>query len=88
MLLVRPVRSIPSACMRIPAVANYLVVFDYQFNAVENGENELFRAYKEMFEIGVSQQSGSWRAALKVYIPYHNVLFVSGVPNFECYTLQ
>ncbi|KAJ3477945.1 hypothetical protein NLI96_g10112 [Meripilus lineatus] len=66
--------SIPSTLV-VLCVLSRSTGFDYQFNAVENGENELFRAYKEMFEIGVSQQSGSWRSALAVYIPYHDVLF-------------
>ncbi|CAL1713683.1 unnamed protein product [Somion occarium] len=49
--------------------------FDYQFNAIENGDNELLRAYKDMFEIGISQQSGGWRSAFIVYVPYHDYLF-------------
>ncbi|KAI0076708.1 cytochrome-450 hydroxylase [Panus rudis PR-1116 ss-1] len=49
--------------------------FDYQFNAIENGDNELFRAYKDMFEVAVSQQSNGLKAAFIVYVPYHDVLF-------------
>ena len=43
--------------------------FDYQFNAIHDESNELFAAYKEMFEIAVSQQGGGlWELAI-VYAP-------------------
>ena len=43
--------------------------FDYQFNAIHDDSNELFLAYKEMFEIAVSQQGGGlWELAI-MYVP-------------------
>ena len=43
--------------------------FDYQFNAIRDESNELFTAYKEMFEIAVSQQGGGlWELAI-LYAP-------------------
>ncbi|RPD56633.1 cytochrome-450 hydroxylase [Lentinus tigrinus ALCF2SS1-7] len=46
-----------------------LAGFDYQFNAIHDESNELFMAYKEMFEIAVSQQGGGlWELAI-VYAP-------------------
>ena len=43
--------------------------FDYQFNAIQDESNELFTAYKEMFEIAVSQQGGGLWELLIVYLP-------------------
>ena len=51
--------------------------FDYQFNAIENGDNELFRAYKEMFEISIAQAKGGLRAVLTLYVPFADWIFVS-----------
>ena len=49
---------------------NYAIGFDYQFNAIENEGNELFSAYKDMFEVAVSQQSqGALKSILVVYFP-------------------
>ncbi|KAI0693851.1 cytochrome-450 hydroxylase [Cerioporus squamosus] len=46
-----------------------LAGFDYEFNAIHDESNELFMAYKEMFEIAVSQQGGGfWELAI-VYAP-------------------
>ncbi|EJF55866.1 cytochrome-450 hydroxylase [Dichomitus squalens LYAD-421 SS1] len=46
-----------------------LAGFDYEFNAIHDESNELFAAYKEMFEIAVSQQGGGlWELAI-VYAP-------------------
>ena len=46
-----------------------LAGFDYQFNAIHDESNELFTAYKDMFEIAVSQQGGGlWELAI-VYVP-------------------
>ncbi|KAH9850160.1 cytochrome-450 hydroxylase [Lenzites betulinus] len=46
-----------------------LAGFEYHFNAVHDGSNELFMAYKDMFEIAVSQQSGSLWDLLALYVP-------------------
>ncbi|PIL35085.1 cytochrome P450 [Ganoderma sinense ZZ0214-1] len=46
-----------------------LAGFDYQFNAIQDESNELFTAYKEMFEIAVSQQGGGLWELLIVYLP-------------------
>ncbi|KAI0305588.1 cytochrome P450, partial [Multifurca ochricompacta] len=51
-----------------------LAGFDYHFNAIQNDDNELFKAYKDMFEIAVSQ-SRSLRKALTMYAPIYERLF-------------
>ncbi|KIK97745.1 hypothetical protein PAXRUDRAFT_824616 [Paxillus rubicundulus Ve08.2h10] len=50
-----------------------LAGFDYHFNAIQNESDELFAAYKEMFEIAVSQGDGL-RTVLGIYFPLLNVL--------------
>ena len=49
--------------------ADAIAGFDYQFNAIQDESNELFTAYKEMFEIAVSQQGGGLWELLIVYLP-------------------
>ncbi|EMD39602.1 hypothetical protein CERSUDRAFT_80986 [Gelatoporia subvermispora B] len=49
--------------------------FDYEFNAIENETNELFNAYKDMFEIAISQQNGGVRDILSIYFPIIDTLF-------------
>ncbi|KAH8102195.1 cytochrome P450 [Cristinia sonorae] len=44
--------------------------FQYQFNALDSADNELLHAYKEMFEVGISQQGGSFRMILFLYFPF------------------
>ncbi|KAH9994912.1 cytochrome P450 [Russula compacta] len=51
-----------------------LAGFDYHFNAIQNEDNELFNAYKDMFEIAVSQ-SGSLRKMIVSYVPIIERLF-------------
>lgn len=51
-----------------------LAGFDYHFNAIQNESDELFAAYKEMFEIAVSQGDGV-RTVLGIYFPIVNSLF-------------
>ncbi|KAI6040266.1 cytochrome-450 hydroxylase [Pisolithus marmoratus] len=51
-----------------------LAGFDYHFNAIQNESDELFHAYKEMFEIAVSQSNG-FRTVIGIYIPLLNELF-------------
>lgn len=51
--------------------------FDYHFDAIQNESDELFSAYKEMFETAVSQQKDEIRTLLGIYFPILNVLFVS-----------
>lgn len=53
-----------------------LAGFDYQFNAIQDETNELFCAYKDMFEIAVSQGS-AFRSVLGIYLPVLNKIFVS-----------
>lgn len=50
--------------------------FDYDFNAIQDETNELFAAYKDMFEVAISQ-GGIWRTIMLVYTPFLNRLFVS-----------
>ncbi len=49
--------------------------FDYSFNAIENEHNELFSAYKEMFEVAVSQ-SHPFKTMFRIYMPFISSLFV------------
>ncbi|KAI0051240.1 cytochrome-450 hydroxylase [Auriscalpium vulgare] len=51
-----------------------LAGFDYQFNAIQNESNELFLAYKEMFEVAVSQAQ-SLKAMFSIYLPIILTLF-------------
>ncbi|EIN11806.1 cytochrome-450 hydroxylase [Punctularia strigosozonata HHB-11173 SS5] len=51
-----------------------LAGFDYHFNAIEDESNELFTAYKDMFEIAISQSQGR-RSVLSLYLPIIDVLF-------------
>ena len=51
--------------------------FDYEFNSIEDPTNELFCAYKEMFELAVSQNKNLLRQLLAIYFPIINVVFVS-----------
>ncbi|KAI0629792.1 cytochrome-450 hydroxylase [Trametes polyzona] len=46
-----------------------LAGFDYHFNAIHDGSNELFMAYKDMFEIAISQQKGGLWDLLALYFP-------------------
>ncbi|KAJ8456141.1 hypothetical protein ONZ45_g18812 [Pleurotus djamor] len=51
-----------------------LAGFDYDFNAIQDETNELFSAYKDMFEVAISQ-GGIWRTIILVYAPFLNELF-------------
>ncbi|KAF8973329.1 cytochrome-450 hydroxylase [Flammula alnicola] len=51
-----------------------LAGFDYNFNAIQNESNELFSAYKEMFEVAVSQ-SNPLRTIFRIYAPFISSLF-------------
>ncbi|KAH9922942.1 cytochrome P450 [Fomitopsis serialis] len=53
--------------------------FDYQFNAIQNETNELFSAYKEMFEVAVSQQSGALWGLAVIYLPILETLFLLAI---------
>ncbi|RDB16987.1 hypothetical protein Hypma_002672 [Hypsizygus marmoreus] len=48
--------------------------FDYEFNAIQDESNELFSAYKEMFEVAVSQGS-VLRTILNINFPHVSALF-------------
>ncbi|KAL4249351.1 cytochrome P450 family protein [Abortiporus biennis] len=43
--------------------------FDYDFNAIGHSDDELYHAYKEMFEAGIAQQKDNLRVTLGVYVP-------------------
>jgi hypothetical protein len=49
--------------------------FDYDFCAIRDESNELFNAYKEMFEVVISQ-GALYRTLLIIYAPLFNRLFV------------
>lgn len=51
--------------------------FGYNFNAIRDETNELFKAYKNMFEVAISQGQ-PLRTALYIYMPFLFKLFVSG----------
>ena len=58
--------------------------FDYDFNSIEDGTNELFCAYREMLELSVSQQKNPVRALIRIYFPITDILFVSGYRQIFC----
>ncbi|KDR75950.1 hypothetical protein GALMADRAFT_1331936 [Galerina marginata CBS 339.88] len=60
-----------------------LAGFDYNFNAIEDESNELFCAYKEMFEVGISQ-SHPFRTIFRIYSPFLSSLF----PDSTLSTIQ
>jgi cytochrome P450 len=45
-----------------------LAGFDYHFNAIQNEDNELFNAYRDMFEIAISQP-WTLRRVISTYFP-------------------
>ncbi|KAJ7084294.1 cytochrome-450 hydroxylase [Mycena belliarum] len=51
-----------------------LAGFDYNFNSINDESNELFVAYKDMFEVAISQGS-PFRTLLSIYLPTVNKLF-------------
>lgn len=55
----------------------FLAGFDYDFNAIQNESNELFCAYKEMFEVAISQPVNPIRQILSIYFPIIDTIFVS-----------
>lgn len=50
--------------------------FDYNFNAIQDESNELFSAYKEMFEVAISQ-GRLLRTIVGIYLPFVNRFLVS-----------
>ncbi|KAI0642921.1 cytochrome-450 hydroxylase [Trametes meyenii] len=52
-----------------------LAGFDYSFNAIQDQSNELFMAYKDMFEIAISQQKGGLWDLAAMYFPILNRIF-------------
>lgn len=59
--------------------------FDYHFNAIQNEDNELFKAYKDMFEFAISQPK-FLRSAINTYVPILSRFFVRFVllPGIRC----
>ena len=57
-------------------VAHTRLGFGYQFNAIHDETNELFCAYKDMFETALSQNQ-EMRSLLGIYFPILNTLYVS-----------
>lgn len=51
--------------------------FDYELGAINNGENELLRAYTEMFDIAISQNTGGWWDLVTLHLPVVAEIFVS-----------
>ncbi|KAF7315365.1 Cytochrome-450 hydroxylase [Mycena indigotica] len=51
-----------------------LAGFDYTFNAIHDETNELFLAYRNAFEVFISQ-GGPFRTLLSIYLPSINKLF-------------
>ena len=49
--------------------------FDYNFNAIQDESNELFLAYKEMFEVAISQVNSA-RNIIRIYAPWLDYIFV------------
>ena len=57
--------------------------FDYAFNAIDGESNELFSAYKEMFEVTLALGNPT-RDIIRVYFPFIDTIFV----NIQCVTLS
>jgi cytochrome P450 len=55
-----------------------LAGFDYNFDAIKGESNELFGAYKEMFEVVISQGHPVW-TLLRIYAPFMSALLDSKV---------
>jgi cytochrome P450 len=51
-----------------------LAGFDYHFNAIQNDSNELFNAYKDMFELALSQAQ-AMKTLLWIYFPFISAVF-------------
>ncbi|KAF7361970.1 Cytochrome-450 hydroxylase [Mycena venus] len=51
-----------------------LAGFEYSFNSIQDETNELFVAYKDMFEVAISQGT-MFRTLLSIYLPTINQLF-------------
>jgi hypothetical protein len=50
--------------------------FDYHFNAIESESNELFNAYKVMFDVAMPASQGI-RGTLGIYFPIIDSILVS-----------
>ncbi|KAF8813584.1 cytochrome P450 [Phlegmacium glaucopus] len=57
-----------------------LAGFDYNFEAIKDETNELFGAYKEMFEVVISQGHPVW-TILRIYAPFLSSLLPDGTVN-------
>lgn len=51
--------------------------FDYELNAIQNGDNELLRAYVDMFETAISRGNVRLWSTITLYYPRLGELFVS-----------
>ncbi|KAI0703752.1 cytochrome P450 [Cytidiella melzeri] len=60
--------------------------FDYEFNAIQDGDNELLRAYTDMFETAISRDNAGLRGTLALYFPITRRLFPDKTAVFvgEC----
>ena len=65
----------------IPLSRLFLLGFDYSFSAIQNGSNELFNAYKDMFEVAVSRGETLWDIFI-VYFPWLERILVSDTYYF------
>lgn len=63
--------------------------FDYEFNAIQNEDNELLRAYVDMFETAVSKQKAGLRSVLVMYLPIIDKIFPNETTRFvsKCQTV-
>jgi hypothetical protein len=61
--------------------------FEYDFDAIENESDELFSAYKEMFEVAISQNDDLWEVA-NIWLPILNTLLASAVLHFPLRVLN
>ena len=60
--------------------------FDYNFNAIKDESNELFAAYKEMFEIAISQSHPVW-TLLRIYASFMSALLASSSSSLASFSL-
>ena len=55
--------------------------FDYEFNAIQDEKNEVYLAYKDMFDVGVNQGQ-DLKAIFCVYFPIFTPILVSPLRVF------
>ncbi|KAI0090301.1 cytochrome P450 [Irpex rosettiformis] len=56
--------------------------FDYELDAIHNGDNELLRAYTEMFDVAITRNTGGWWDLITLHVPLAGELLPSKAFKF------